>query len=493
MEEEKKQHRMLCLTKLLNKITLTLSDAAEEDGKKKNIFSGRMRFINKFLVISLVAVLGVLSVVNVVEAAKAGHRAYSINVNDNPVIYMTEKQKAEEALATYLEEKADLVGEEVYVAQRIDIVEVRTKDVLTKKVDDAVAALDVVLTPMVVGVAIQVDGKTKTCVGSAEIGKGVLQKIKDSYVPAEDNVKALDVKFRQQVDLVPMMCDASQVASAEDACQVLLTPEVKEEVHVVVKGENLWNIAAANHTSVADLISINPQLDADSVMINDKVTIAQEVPVLNVVTVLQKVQTNEIAYETKYVTDRQAAKGTQKVTKEGQSGKEEVTLTIVQENGREISRVRVASTVLEEPVQRVIAVGGALTTASRSGGSTAASKGVISWPKRGLLTCLFAGYRGHTGLDIDGNTGDTVKAAASGTVYYAGWLAGYGYIVKIDHDGGLATWYAHLSKISVSVGDSVSKGDKIGELGSTGNSTGSHLHFEVRVNGAPQNPLDYLP
>ena len=98
----------------------------------------------------------------------------------------------------------------------------------------------------------------------------------------------------------------------------------------------------------------------------------------------------------------------------------------------------------------------------------------------------------HTGLDLAAPTGTTIKAAASGKVIFAGYKGSYGYMIKIECDNGYEMWYAHCSKLYVSAGVRVSAGDKIAAVGSTGNSTGSHLHFEIRKNGKALNPQNYL-
>ncbi|MFZ3085276.1 MAG: peptidoglycan DD-metalloendopeptidase family protein, partial [Candidatus Hydromicrobium sp.] len=105
---------------------------------------------------------------------------------------------------------------------------------------------------------------------------------------------------------------------------------------------------------------------------------------------------------------------------------------------------------------------------------------------------LFGGNRFHSGVDFAAPNGTIVKAADGGEVVQAGYFGGYGYSVMLYHGGGFATWYAHLSSINVSMGQFVQRGQVIGLVGSTGWTTGSHLHFEVRINGVPQNPLAYL-
>ena len=98
----------------------------------------------------------------------------------------------------------------------------------------------------------------------------------------------------------------------------------------------------------------------------------------------------------------------------------------------------------------------------------------------------------HEGIDLGAAYGTPIAAAAAGTVIYAGWMEGYGNLTVIDHGGGLATAYGHQSRIAVGIGQTVAQGDIIGYVGSTGHSTGPHLHFEVRVNGRAVDPLGYL-
>ena len=118
----------------------------------------------------------------------------------------------------------------------------------------------------------------------------------------------------------------------------------------------------------------------------------------------------------------------------------------------------------------------------------------LARPISGLITSRFGGRRSgtHTGLDIATSTGTPIKAAAGGTVTFSGPKGSYGNLVIISHGNGVQTYYAHCSALYVKAGDKVSQGDKIAAVGSTGNSTGPHLHLEVRVNGVAQNPQNYV-
>lgn len=124
------------------------------------------------------------------------------------------------------------------------------------------------------------------------------------------------------------------------------------------------------------------------------------------------------------------------------------------------------------------------------------------WPVKGELESGFGGrrnpfggssYEYHEGQDIDAAFGTPVIASANGTVVFAGWQNGYGQVVYIDHGSGLSTRYGHLSRIDVFAGQSVTRGDALGLVGSSGRSTGPHLHYEVRLNNEPVNPVEYLP
>ncbi len=156
----------------------------------------------------------------------------------------------------------------------------------------------------------------------------------------------------------------------------------------------------------------------------------------------------------------------------------------------------------EKAYNEIMAASEQITQMLQSGASSSAVAGTgqMIWPISGPVTSefgwrthpIYGNARYHSGIDIGGDYGMSIHAADSGTVSYAGWISGYGNTVIIDHGNGISTLYGHNQSLAVSVGQSVSQGETIAQCGSTGNSTGPHCHFEVRVNGEPTSPYNYL-
>jgi murein DD-endopeptidase MepM/ murein hydrolase activator NlpD len=159
----------------------------------------------------------------------------------------------------------------------------------------------------------------------------------------------------------------------------------------------------------------------------------------------------------------------------------------------EMDALRQSSAQLGAQIRAAQAKSASSSSSGAPGDTTPSSSGLV-WPVSAPITSPF-GYRWgrmHEGIDLGASYGSPIRAAASGTVIYCGWESGYGNLTVIDHGGSLATAYGHQSSIAVSCGQSVSQGQVIGYVGSTGHSTGPHLHFEVRVGGNPVDPLGYL-
>ena len=170
-----------------------------------------------------------------------------------------------------------------------------------------------------------------------------------------------------------------------------------------------------------------------------------------------------------------------------------ITRKQVQSEIHESQALAAASAQLAAKLQAGQAQAGSVAAGSSSGGPPSGA-GFI-WPVSGPITSPFGMRWGtlHPGIDIGVPTGTPIHAAGSGTVVWCGWMSGYGNLVMIDHHNSLATLYGHQSRIAASCGEQVSAGDVIGFVGCTGFCTGPHLHFEVRLNGTPVDPLGYLP
>ncbi len=154
----------------------------------------------------------------------------------------------------------------------------------------------------------------------------------------------------------------------------------------------------------------------------------------------------------------------------------------------EIDALQVASDAIAAKIRAAQAQHGA------SGATSTPSAAGLVWPVSGPITSPFGWRWGrlHQGIDIGASTGTPIHAAAAGTVIYCGWEQGYGNFVVLDHGGNLATAYGHQSAIAVTCGESVAQGQVIGYVGCTGHCTGPHLHFEVRIDGNPVDPMGYL-
>ncbi len=209
---------------------------------------------------------------------------------------------------------------------------------------------------------------------------------------------------------------------------------------------------------------------------------------------------DQIAQNKKDLEGQQA----QLVVVKGQTLAKQTALTASSQQKKQlVSQIQTQMGILQQNVDEDEAYSQQLTQIIQGlTNKNAPSKGTgrFIWPVKGPITSPFGmrinpithKYSGHTGIDIGVPYGTPIAAADGGTVIFAGWNVAYGNMTVIDHGDGFSTMYAHQSKQLVSVGDRVTQGQIIGYIGTTGWSTGPHLHFEIRVNGVPVNPMKYL-
>lgn len=228
--------------------------------------------------------------------------------------------------------------------------------------------------------------------------------------------------------------------------------------------------------------------------IQDTATVTDIINGLQVKTVSTVVTDTAIAFKTQKVNTDTQNLGYYAVTTKGKNGLSRKTEVVESLNGEVNSRTELSYEVISEPVTQVITVGTAPVIISATEKANISSAGFICPLSKGkfVISAYYGDGRNHKGIDLAANRGVAIFAAASGKVTYAGYDGDYGYNVVIDHGNGFSTRYAHASALCVSKGQTVSQGDMIAAVGSTGYSTGNHLHFEVIVNGTRVNPAPYI-
>lgn len=341
---------------------------------------------------------------------------------------------------------------------------------------------------------LSVDGKVWFFVSR----KGDLEKLLNDYqqhylANIDKNALVKQIDFTQKIEILEVKIRPEEITPIETAKEKIYAVEERALEVVIKKGDNFWNISKKNNLSVNELEIYNPDLDPDKIFPGDKIIVKPSNPKLDVMIELENTVTEPIPFRVEHQKDHSLFRSQKKIIREGIEGQKEVVYNISLLNGYQKSLKIKNEKTLKEPVNAIVRIG-TKTTVSRGG---RINYGVVSGKR---ISSLYGSRihpitgrrRFHDGLDIAANQGNGVFAYTDGRVVQAGWNGGYGVSILIDHGNGLKTRYGHLSKISVRVGQRVQTGERIGAVGSTGNSTGPHLHFEVIKNGKTKNPLNYI-
>ncbi|MGN1168695.1 MAG: peptidoglycan DD-metalloendopeptidase family protein [Acutalibacteraceae bacterium] len=265
-----------------------------------------------------------------------------------------------------------------------------------------------------------------------------------------------------------------------------------------------YSVSSANGLTLEQFYALNPDIkQGEEIKKDTKVNIIKSIPFINIKVSQTQTVTKELKYKTVEIKTNALYSGVKKTISKGQNGEQKVVNLITYVNGVKVSEKAISSTVTKEPVDEKVYIGTKPVPSYVK--VYGVNSGTFIWPVVGAnyVTSGF-GYRSlfgstsfHRGIDISGAgaSGKPVIASAAGTVEkVTSSNTGYGYSVLINHGNGIKTRYAHLlaDSITVNVGDPVAQGQMIAQLGSTGNSTGPHLHFEIIYNGSYANPLDYV-
>ena len=300
--------------------------------------------------------------------------------------------------------------------------------------------------------------------------------------------RVTNVELSSPVIIKEAVVKPKQIMTAEKAAAFFKKGLSVEAYDQAEKGDSAADLAEKHSMDLKRLKELNPELPMKGdVEEGETIQLELHIPYFDVQVTRKVTEKETIAYKKVYVKAPELLKGKEQTVRKGKNGKLKRTSVVIDTNGKTFSEKEKSVKVLKKPVSEKVKKG---TKVIPSVGS-----GTFAWPADGGYISSKQGHRWgklHKGIDIARPATRTLKAADHGVVTFAGVSSGYGNKVTISHNNGYQTHYAHMASISVKPGQVVEKGSKIGVMGSTGHSTGVHLHFEIYKNGSLVNPLDYI-
>lgn len=299
-----------------------------------------------------------------------------------------------------------------------------------------------------------------------------------------------NIDFKDKVEIVESYLPQEELTDLSTAIDLVTKDKEANQIYEVKSNDTLGKIAAEFDLTVADLVAMNEFLENENTLIRpeDEIIVTVPKPELSVVYTIEQYYEEDYEAPVQYVDNNNWYTTQSKVLQEPSAGHRKVVALVSYtdngETGREIEKEEVTYQAVPKIVERGTIVPPTYIKPI-SGGRLSSKFG----PRN---TGIKGASRYHKGVDWATPIGTAVVASSSGVVTRAGWGSGYGYCVYIRHPDGRETRYGHLSKVLVSVGKSVSQGQKIALSGNTGVSSGPHLHFEILVNGSQVNPMNYL-
>ncbi len=416
----------------------------------------------------------------------AQNTAYTVKVDGKMVGIVREKEEFSKLIETMQANLHRTYNRQIVLNQTIVYEKTRAKKKELTGSDALKAAVTDMMHFQMKAFGIKANDKVIATLSSKQEAQKVLDQVKSAYTGDEKNSYA-QVSFGETVEIIEVDAEFSEVRTAEEALKRIQQGTDEIKVHEVQRGESLWSIAKTYGLKVEALQAANPGMNPEKLQLKQKINLVMAKPLLTVATV-EKVRYEEKITREIVMEDTSALyKGDKKIKVAGKDGAREVFAEVVCQNGVEVERKILEEKIISQPEKQIVLQGTKakpLTVASGSFGN----------PARGALTSRFGWRWGrkHEGIDVAAKIGTPIYASDGGKVSFSGTQSGYGKVVIIDHGNGLQTVYGHNNKNLVAKGDKVFKGQKIAEVGNTGRSTGPHVHFEIRKNGKPVNPLSYV-
>ncbi|MCM3672712.1 M23 family metallopeptidase [Peribacillus simplex] len=321
----------------------------------------------------------------------------------------------------------------------------------------------------------------------AEYESGKKESEKDADSLNEPGSRILDIEFSLPITFKETMVYPREIKSVDKTLSMIEEGKEEKTIYEAKEDEGLEAIATRHDMDLDQLLELNPgQDECKGIKEGERLYVTQRTPYVNVMVEREVFEEERIPFEKKVKEDDELPKGELITEQIGNEGIQAFTYNVTETNGKKISETIVKKEVTE-----------AKTEITRKGTKVIPSQGsgTYSWPADGGYISSKQGQRWgklHKGIDIARPTTRTITAADHGIIETAGNSGGYGNKITINHNNGYKTVYAHLDSIDVKAGQKIEKGMKIGMMGSTGHSTGVHLHFEIYKNGSLVNPLNYI-
>lgn len=432
-------------------------------------------------------------------------KIHHVYVNDEYVASVSQPQMVNDLIAQ--KEQQALAQYENYNIDMQQPVDIVTEKVSEATINDerAMTAIDEALVVEAEALAIEVNGQVVTYVQNKEAYDAVIRQIYLQHVteqqltqfeqltgvapkPAHNESLLTNIRLNEQVSIYNTKVEPADIKAVDNAVRALTEATLQTVSYTVNTGDSIQTIAAAHNVTPTQLVEQNAGLTEDSVLtVGQQLAIEQLKPQLSVYTVFSEQVDVVVPFETIVKNDDAVLKGVTKHAQKGVNGTIDRTYEVRKVNGEVIGK-SITAEQTSRTAQHDITLNG---TKDTIGYGTAN----FLWPAvDGIITSKVGARWGrqHQGIDIARPLHDNILSADGGVVVIAQNHSTYGNYIKIDHQNGYETIYAHLSAFKVNVGDKVGRGQIIGTMGSTGRSTGKHLHFEVYKNGNIQNPLNYV-
>ncbi len=403
---------------------------------------------------------------------------YTVMVEDKVVGTVATKSEYYEVLDEVKTEVEEISDIEFAPKAEVFSVEIVPKDNFTEK-EELIDNLKATSEEMIEAFIVTSDDKFVVALSSEEEANALVEEYLKKFKSGEN----VEVSYATEVKVAAGHAPKAEILDLASAQEKFFLGECI--LHEVSEEETTQSIAELYAVSEEKLIEDN---EISELTVGETLKVYTENPIIPIKTVEYIDGEIDIPYEIIEKEDPTIYEGQKRTEVQGVNGKKYLNAYITRVNGIVLQENIIKSEEITSPTAAVVLVG------TKTPPPSVGTKEFIM-PASGRLSSTFGKRWGrlHAGIDIAATTGTPIYASDNGVVIESGFKNnGYGNIVKIDHQNGFVTYYAHCSKVYVNVGDVVAKGDKIAAVGNTGRSTGPHLHFEVRENGTPYNPFNYI-